>query len=297
MNLDDLMGLSQRLNQSMETLAAVAAELRIQSESLKPHPEVRRLLASIVERAGMGNLSGVSDDQKQSAVGMIRAFFRQASDLMDRPDADLAWTYDDPIVLQSQGRASMIVAALIRKIGLSLPGFDEALSRNGAAFLDIGTGVAWLAVAMVRTYPQLRVVGIDTWGAALALARKNVQDSSLGHTIELRREDATALEDEKAFDLVWMPGPFLPHEIVPDVLTRAFRAMRPGAWIVFGLYAASDDAMSSELLQLRVLRSGGHPWSASDAEALLKEHGFTNVHTPERTWQSPMLFAFGQKPA
>lgn len=289
------MALTQQLNATTETLAAIAAELRVQSENLTPHPEVRRLLKSIADRSGVGTLSGVSQEQKHAAVAIIRAFFKQAADLIERPDAELAWTYDDPVVLQSQGRASMIVAALIRKIGLSLEGFDARMSSADAAFLDIGTGVAWLAVAMVRTFPRLRVVGIDTWGAALALARQNVQEASLGHAIELRREDATAIEDVDAYDLAWVPGPFLPREIVPDVVTRTHRAMRRNGWVVFGLYASPDEVLAQELLQLRVLRSGGYPWSTADAEAMLKEHGFVNVHTPERTWQAPMVFVIGQK--
>lgn len=295
MNFDELMALTQQLNVTTETLAALAAELRVQSEGLKPHPEVKRLLRSITDRAGAGQLSGVSDEQRLAAVGIIRAFFKQAADLIERPDADLAWTHDDPVVLQSQGRASMIVAALIRKIGLSLEGFDARMASGEAAFLDIGTGVAWLAIAMMRTYPKLRVVGIDTWGAALALARQNVREASLGHAIELRREDATAIEDVDAYDLAWVPGPFLPRDIVPDVVTRTHRAMRRHGWIVFGLYASPDEALAQELLQLRVLRSGGYPWQAADAEAMLKEQGFINVHTPERTWQAPMVFVLGQR--
>ncbi len=42
------------------------------------------------------------------------------------------------------------------------PDIDSALRQSGS-FLDVGTGVGWLAIEAARTRPALRVVGIDLW--------------------------------------------------------------------------------------------------------------------------------------
>ncbi|MBK8169404.1 MAG: hypothetical protein IPK60_03555 [Sandaracinaceae bacterium] len=36
--------------------------------------------------------------------------------------------------------------------------------------------------------------------------------------------------------------------------------------------------------------------SAWCGSGLVAKHSFTQVHTPERTWQAPTVFVFGKKP-
>lgn len=61
------------------------------------------------------------------------------------------------------------------------------LNAEGASFLEVGVGVAAIAIEMARLWPSLRVVGIDGWAPALAVARENVRATDLASRIELPR--------------------------------------------------------------------------------------------------------------
>ena len=49
----------------------------------------------------------------------------------------------------------------------------------------VGTGVGWLAIEAARSWPALRVVGIDSWEPALILARKNLAQSGVVERVEV----------------------------------------------------------------------------------------------------------------
>ncbi len=208
MSFESLVGVSQRLNVSVEALAALVAELRKRVEGLDPAPEVSALLERVMVALDVdpAELDAASEQQLQTLLGGARSFFRQAQDLMDHPDRPPGWVLEEPTLLQNQGRISMIVADLIERAAPGAPGLDDRL-RSGGTFLDVGTGVGLLAVAMCRKFPALRVTGIDPWPAAMDLARKNVAESGLGDRIQLRLQSVQNLPDRDAFDAVWVPGP------------------------------------------------------------------------------------------
>ena len=290
------MATTQGLNRSVEALAAVAACLRLRAEGLEAPLEVDRLVHEAADAAGVGPLDDLSVEQCQMALGAIRAFFRQAAELMDAPDRPCGWITDDATLLQSQGRASAMVAGLLASITPSMGDLADRLGRPGATLADLGTGVGWLAIAFARTHPEATVVGVDIAEGPLEMARANVIESGLDHRVALRSVDAAELPYEDEFDLVWVPGPFLSAEVLPDVLDNCLRALRPGGWVVFGRYAGPPDPLAAILIDLRVVRSGGHPWTTDEAASLLADHGFVDVATPERTWSGPMIFTVGRRP-
>jgi tRNA A58 N-methylase Trm61 len=137
-------------------------------------------------------------------------------------------------------------------------------------------------------------VGIDIWEPALALARKNCADTGLSHRVALRRQDVRELDDRDAYSVIWLPGPFIPREVAESSLERAREAIRPGGWIVFGLYAPAPDPLGQALNNLRIVRGGGHPWSVADVETRLSALGFEHVEAFAPG--PPILFVIGQRP-
>ena len=64
--------------------------------------------------------------------------------------------------------------------------------------LDVGTGVAAMAVAFAEVFPQLTVVGNDVMRRVLALAEQTVAASSVSDRIILRQRDVVSLNEPEA---------------------------------------------------------------------------------------------------
>jgi SAM-dependent methyltransferase len=166
--------------------------------------------------------------------------------------------------------------------------------QQHSAFLDVGTGVGWLAIEAARSWPAVRVVGIDSWEPALALARKNLSLSGIVERVELRSQRVEHLADERAFILAWLPGPFIPADIAAIALERIHRALAPGGWLIFGLHPQPPTALGQALANLRMVRGGGHPWTTNEVEERLDAHGFEWIEA--RSPFPPIMFVLGQRP-
>ncbi len=284
------LGAAVRLTIEMEAAAALAAYVRVTTESLDVDPTVRALLDAIA--AEIATDAADIGPAGQSIVGMVRAFLRQATDLVDNPGRIGDWDHVDEAVLQGVGRLSMAITNAFRAATDSLEGLGERLGSPGSTFLDVGTGTAWLAIAIARTFPAVHVTGIDIFEPALRLARKNVVDEGMQQRIDLRMQDAIDLDLEAAYDAIWLPLPFMPRAIVPRAIAASARALRPGGWLLPGTFGGPGDRLSQLLVDLRTVRSGGHPWQAAELIELLTAHDLVDPHEVPRTWTAPVrLFA------
>jgi cyclopropane fatty-acyl-phospholipid synthase-like methyltransferase len=190
-------------------------------------------------------------------------------------------------VLQSVGRGSSALAGVIAAAAAELGDLQQRLRTPGAAILDVGSGTGWLAMALAETYPEAHVVGIDVWQPAIALARRNVVAARLEERVELRQQDATRLADTDSYDLVWIACPFLPEHVLLRAAEKARAALRPGGWMVLGIFAGPDDPLATRLSDLRTIRSGGHPWTTEELVALATAAGLADAHEVARTWNTP----------
>ena len=260
----------RRLGVSVEALAALGADLRLlQDGDGSGDPQVRALLRDAVRAIDPRWLDCIDTQQAALALAFVQTVFRQALDLLDNPVRAPGWRYRDPAVLQAQGQLSRQVARGIDALASQRPKLSAMLLRPGAV-LDVGTGVGWLAIELARAWPALRVVGLDPWEPALALARQNVGVSGLADRIELRTQRVEELDEAGAFALAWLPGPFIGREIACSALARVQRALVPGGWLIFGLNPAPADPVEQALESLRTARGGGHAWTLEEvAERLL----------------------------
>jgi SAM-dependent methyltransferase len=270
------MAATQRLSVSIETLAALGAELRLRQDRSAGDRRVRALLNDVARTVDPQLLAGIDDDQASAALALIQTIFRQAMDLLDDPARDPGWTVDDPAILQSQRWVSRFIVRGIDAMATQRADL-AAMLRQPGVFLDIGTGVGWLAIGAARAWPALRIVGVDPWEPALALARQNLENSGTAERVELRRQRVEELDEAATFTLAWFPGPFIAAQAADRALARVHRALAPGGWLIFGLSAPPPGPLEEAVNRLRIVRSGGHPWRADEVEQRLRALDFRDI--------------------
>lgn len=287
----------QSLVGAMESLAALGAKLRSGVDGTTAHDSVAPAIDAVVRAAGLDpdEIATLDPATRLAVARTIRALFRQAFDLVEHPERPPGWLPDDPVALDGQGRMSIPLADAIADAAAQLDDLSDRLARPAATFLDVGTGVGWLAIALARRFPQLRIVGIDVLEPALDLARGNVAQAGLDERITLRRMSVTDLDDEERFDAAFLASPFLPREIIPAALERVRESLAAGGWLLFGLFATVDDPGAVAAQRLRAVRAGGYPWSSEEGVAALAEAGLHGVRLLPRTWSAPVAFLAGQR--
>lgn len=293
MSFESLLAVIQRLSISVEALAALGAQLRLQQQGRDGDPRVRTLLSAVVRAVDPQVLENVDTNQQKAALALIQVVFRQALDLLENPGRAPGWSYTDPDILQSQGQVSRLIIRGIEALAAQRPVLSEALRRPGA-FLDIGTGAGWLALEAASSWPAVRVVGIDPWEPALTLARKNLASSGVAERVEFRSQGVESLQEEAAFSLAWLPGPFIAVEIAERALEVVYRALVPGGWLIFGFNPSPPGPLAEALANFRIVRGGGHPWTSKEVEDKLRANGFEQIEA-----YSPMpqiLFVVGRRP-
>lgn len=291
----DWMGVAVRLGAQIDTLAALAAYARVRTENEPVDPEVAGLLAAIVVEVMGPDGEDVDPVVAVQVVGLAGAFLRQAIDLIDKPGRRGGWDVVDVPLLQSIGRLSMGIAGAIHAFEDLDPATAGRLTAPGARLLDIGTGAGWLAIALAASHPEAELVGIDIFDPAIDLARANVDAAGLADRIELRRQDATTLDDTDGYDLVWVPLPFLPRAIVGPVLAATHRCLRPGGWVLAGIFTGPPGDLGRLLTDVRTVRSGGQPWRPSEIVELLTAEGFAEAREVPRTWPAPVRLVAGRR--
>jgi SAM-dependent methyltransferase len=285
---------ASELGVSLDALAAVAAHLRVEAEGLEVDPAIAELLASVAGDV-LGTASPITAMERQAILGLVRAFLYQAEDLIAHPDRAAGWADTDETLLQSLGQSSGAIAQAFAIVGQRDPLLGEALHRPDGVFVDVGTGTGWLAIAVARTFPNLRVVGIDILPQSLDLARRNVEQVGLTDRVELRLLDAADLEPQSA-DVIWLAMPFLPYDAVDGILRGAAGALRPGGWLLPGTFPGPGPSLGERLMALRTLRSGGHPWTADELCERLRAVGLQDPRELERAWPMPVRVYAATKP-
>jgi precorrin-6B methylase 2 len=288
MSFENGMSMVSRLLGQAQALAGLTARLRLQDTNGSGDPLLRQQLDRVVEHLGAQPvLENISPQERDILTAFALSYFRQALELMEDPIRPGEWSYTDPILLQAQGSASAVVATL----------FVEAnIGKPDARILDVGTGVAALAIAFCKSYPQATVVGLDPWEPALNLAEKNISAAGMEKRITLRREYIQSYDDPEGFDLVWLPAFFIPEAVLDEAIRNIYRITRPEATIVVGCsYDESEDPLLTAVDDLLTVRSGGTPLTRDDAMARLTRAGFSNVQQVERTWKAPLQFVVGKR--
>ncbi len=287
MALDEVMALTNRLLTSADALAAMTARLRLSELGDEGDAGVRAQLDRVADVLDARQLyDGLDERERALVVAFARSYLNQALDLVENPLREPGWSYTDPVLLQAQGSASAAVAKLFEAAGLGAP---------GVRILDVGTGVAGLAIAFCRTYPGSTVVGIDPWEPALEIARRNVEAADLGSRVTLVVSPIEDFRDEDGFDLAWLPSFFVPEAVLDDAIGRIHGLLRRGGALVVGGMLGEEGSLETAVDQLRILRSGGSVTTVADALTRLERAGFTDVREPDLGPDVPLRLAVGTR--
>ncbi len=299
MNSDQILKTTIPMLAVAEASAAVGASLRLRREDRQVAPELRAQLDAVLDALGIHEaVDGLQEHESRALLGIIEGFLRQAVDFVAEPGRSV-WDHDDSRILSAQGHTSVLIAGALRRFIVPSIGGDLAqrLEQPGASFLDVGSGVAALSIAMCRIWPSLQVVGVDSWPPAMTLAREAATTAGLEERVELHEGTIESLDMVDRFDLAWIPTFFIAAPALTPALARVHAAMRPGGWVTLGLYGRPGDAFADALADLRTVRQGGALITPQDAATLLADAGFAEVAVhfdPE--WKLPVVFVAGRRP-
>ncbi|HTJ84240.1 MAG TPA: class I SAM-dependent methyltransferase [Polyangiaceae bacterium] len=279
MSIEALRDVVAQLSASASALAVLGAELQARISGTSIHPTLRAQADDLLREAGaLSALDGVSAAEVAPLLAELRHFWSLDHDFLATPERAPGWTYTDTDVLQCGGEITEGFANVLPRFLPHLEGLAARLEGSDGAFLDVGTGVARLAIGMARKWPSLRVVGLDVWGPSLALARQNVAAAGLDGRIQIREEPGEALADEGAFDLAWIPAPFIPPHALGRLVEQVRRSLKPGGWLLFAAAKPGED-LRGAALRFRVALYGGAPSTQPEIEKLLVDKGITEVRT------------------
>jgi SAM-dependent methyltransferase len=214
--------------------------------------------------------------QARAVADGIRASLGQAATAAFRDGYGGDWGAFADEILAAQGRASARggqgFAVFVVPV---LDGLAGRFAAGDGVLLDVGVGVAELACAFCQAVPGARVVGIDPLPRAIELAAATVARHGLAGRVQLRCQGVEDLTDEEAFDLAWLPLPFIPPAAVREGLPRVLRALRPGGWLLLPA-AAVEPGASGEIARWQVHVFGGTLLSDHERTDLLRTAGFVS---------------------
>jgi precorrin-6B methylase 2 len=202
------------------------------------------------------------------------------------------WPADDRVVARAQGKLSESTAPLMAKLFDRLPGLRERLDRPGASMLDVGAGAAGLCVALARSFPELRVIGIEPSAEALAEARSVVASAGLGRRIALRQQLGEDMDDDGLHTAAWVAQMFVPDAAIEAVWRATLRALELGGVLITVAIARTGDDFFSAITRWRNAGWGGGVRTAEVVVAQLEAAGFVDVAalpTPESATAIPIV--------
>jgi SAM-dependent methyltransferase len=298
MSIEALRDIVAGLTRSASALGALAAAVDARASGLPLDPRLRPHVDEVVAALGVGGaLDAAGPAQLRPLLGEMRTYALAADKLMFAASRGAGWSHGEAELLVAAGDVSAgFPQRLENAIAPQLAGLGERLRRPGAAFLDVGVGVAALAIEMARGWPGLHVVGIDPHEPALSIARRRVCESGLEARVELRCQAAEQLDDVDAFDLAWIPGLFVPQSAVPAAVERVGRALRKGGWLLFPLMRAGGDRMTAALARLRTAMFGGAVMPPESMVQLLRSRGYSDVVVLAGPASAPTAMVAGRRP-
>jgi precorrin-6B methylase 2 len=260
---------------------------------------------NIVQREGntytadKGLLPFVTPPRKAFFLGNLKSNYFESRNLIDsakESETELGWSFTEPEILQSMGRAAFRLGdSIFREVVPSLGDLASRLQKPSAKFLDVGTGMGGIAIVACSFLPNLHAVGLEPQDAPLTEARQNITTVGLADQIELRKERVEDMTDQDMFDLVYFPQAFMSDDVVKLGLQNIWKALRPSGWLIVQTIAVPGMELPAALSRLRDTLMGGDARVPSQVEAMLSDAGFTSISTIPSSIVATFNFVAGQR--
>ena len=269
------------------TAALVISLTRAGSEELQRGAadllQVLDLATESVERGDVARLAA----QAAAPVQQVAALLNGEGHL---------WAGQSDQALIAQGQAGGHAGALMAQHGLPLlAGLADAFATPGARMLDVGTGVAAIAVSYAQQFPELTVVGIDVLPRVLALAAQHVANSDVADRVVLREQDVSNLDEVDTYAFAWMPAPFLPEPALKAGLDNVVTALVPGGWLMLGHGKLDGSETEVAITRFKTIAYGGTALDNDEAQSALRTAGLSDVMTVPTPPGTPAA-TLGRKP-
>ena len=178
----------------------------------------------------------------------------------------------------AQGETGTLIGLLVEALLPGLDGLDASMAQPGARILDVGAGVGVVSIELCRLWPQAEAVSLEPHRTARELGRSRIAAAGLGDRIAFRDERVEMLGERSAYDLAFVPQPFLPPEAIELGLPRIQRALRPGGWlIVLTSELSGATPLTAAARRFRARVWGGGVVAAEELGAALTAAGFDAV--------------------
>lgn len=187
---------------------------------LVPTPSFEMLLSPSVVRVLRAEIRG-DHLQTRSLLGRVR-----------EGEPVCGWSIEDPVALAAQGETGSLIGLLVQALLPGLDGLAERMDRPGARILDVGSGVGVVSTELCGLWPEAEAVGLEPQRSARELGRSRVAAAGLADRIAFRDESLEMLGERSAYDLAFLPQPFLTEGALADGLPRIRRALRRGGWLI-----------------------------------------------------------------
>jgi precorrin-6B methylase 2 len=264
-----------QLSLAVRKLSMIGAALKIHKNQ-NVDSRIRNLIIDSFKSALGKDVESLDKREASTLVTMIDMSFAEARELFQDPARPPKWQVVDPELLQTQGQSSRFAFQRILALSADRPLLQKTFQGR---FLDVGTGVAGIALEAAKCCPSLLVDGIDVWEPSLALARKNVEESPYAERITIKNLDVRELAEDSVYTLVWLPTMFMKPSTVEAALDRIAAASQKDAYLVAARYTAPADPEAAAFATLRTLRSGGERIAQSEMEDMLRARGFVDIES------------------
>ncbi len=109
--------------------------------------------------------------------------------------------------------------------------------------------------------------------------------------VSLHHLDVADLTEQAAYDLIWLPAPFLAEAALSAGLPRLAGALRPGGWLVVGTNPPCQDAMLLAVGRWTAALHGGNSYDTDHMAAALVASGLNEVRRFPTVSGGPVLVA------